>query len=63
LENAKAEEVSLVLTDNLGRQVIKQVSRQSEGLSLDLSKMAAGVYMLNVKVGESNKTFKIVKAD
>ena len=60
----EAKEVTLVLSDFLGKQLnVQRVGNEKGMLSIDMSGMIAGFYLLNVQSREGNliQSFKIIK--
>lgn len=58
--NSKTEVSNVTIYDILGKQIISQ-SPNMNSPQIDMSSLSAGVYMVKVTVGDSSKTFKIVK--
>jgi PKD repeat protein len=56
-------EAYLVLYDMMGRKIMNQVRRPSDAGNptfVDVSRLHAGIYFLNVKTAQTNKTVKIL---
>ncbi|KAB7731881.1 T9SS type A sorting domain-containing protein [Rudanella paleaurantiibacter] len=51
---------TVILTDGNGRQVLQQLTRDRQS-TLDLSDKPAGVYLLNVRVGDKQTTRRVLK--
>ncbi len=58
--NAKNDISSITLTNMMGQQVLSVTPNMQE-TTIDIAHLPQGIYMMNVLVGDSSKTVKIIK--
>ena len=56
-----SEEVSIVLYDALGREVKRAIFNQNYPIELPINTLSKGIYYLNIRIGNSETTKKLLK--